>query len=519
MKLFYTFPIVLLCLMIIITAPLYSQDSTETKSDKETSLPAGLSLLNQLKYSNDSQRNLEIFEDWFNLDYRFDIFTAGIRLVSFQPKDPTVAGLKRKYTDIDFKYLKVDIGDAEEGLEVTAGNFYAMFGRGLVLKSYEDRNIRIDNNLLGVKVTGGYMGFTLSALSGMPENLNAERVDVLHAFDLEYGGFNPIKAGFTFASNQPPNDAAAQTRIVSFRILPRIWNFDFYSEYAIKQNKDQQQQYFNNSRSIIGKAYYGSMNFFYNSFSFFGEYKYYDNFLFGTADNSVNYNTPPSARKDYSFILLNRHPSPLNQNNEQGYQLEAIYTVNESIFLTAVYGLTKTLSTTSFYQMINNSNLPEMIQLKESLLQADITWNSSLSTIAAVAYNEELATNTVNITPILENRFFFADVNSINFIIEHQQTRNRTTLEHYYEDVFTLEYLRAPKFSVSLVSEMDTHEPDPGRIVRTFWNFIQFGYNIFGHTDLSLLFGSRQAGAICIGGVCRYEPEFHGIELKMLTRL
>ncbi|MDR3666990.1 MAG: DUF6029 family protein [Ignavibacteriaceae bacterium] len=519
MKSFYSVSVAVLHLLVIISIPIYSQDSTDSKFDHQYSLPSGVTLLNQLKYSNDTQRNLEIFEDWFNLDYRYDIFSTGIRLVSFEPKDPTVAGLNRKYTDIDFKYLKVDLGDADEGLEVTAGNFYAMFGRGLVLKSYEDRNIRIDNNLLGVLVNGRYMGFTLSALSGMPENLNAERVDVLHAFDLEYDGFNPIKAGFTFASNQPADDAAAQTRVVSFRILPKIWNFEFYGEYAIKQNKDQQQQYFNNSRSIIGKAYYGSMNFYYDKFSLFCEYKYYDNFLFGTADNSVNYNTPPSARKDYSFILLNRHPSPLNQNDEQGYQIEANYTVNDGIFLSAVYGLTKTLPTSSFYQIINNSNLPEMTQLKESLLQSDITWSSSLSTIAAIAYNEELATNTVNITPILENRFYFSDINTINFIIEHQQTRNRTTLEHYYEDVFTLEYLRSPKFSVSLVSEIDTHEPDPGRIVRTLWNFIQFGYNIFGQTDINLLIGSRQAGAICIGGVCRYEPEFHGVEFKMVTRL
>ena len=267
MKLFYIISLAVVCLLIIISPPLYSQDSTDTKSDKETSLPSGLSLLNQLKYSNDTQRNLEIFEDWFNLDYRYDIFSAGIRLVSFQPKDPTVAGLKRKYTDIDFKYIKADLGDADEGLEVTAGNFYAMFGRGLVLKSYEDRNIRIDNNLLGLKVIGRYKGFTLTALSGMPENLNAERVDVLHTFDLEYDGFNTVKAGFTFAGNQPDIDGAAQTRVASFRILPRIWNFDFYGEYAVKQNKDQQQQYLNGSRSIIVSPFLVSISCTIISFS------------------------------------------------------------------------------------------------------------------------------------------------------------------------------------------------------------------------------------------------------------
>jgi hypothetical protein len=96
---------------------------------------------------------------------------------------------------------------------------------------------------------------------------------------------------------------------------------------------------------------------------------------------------------------------------------------------------------------------------------------------------------------------------------------NRTTDEQYFDDVITLEYLRSPKFSVSVVSEMQTTEPEAGRKIRKFWNFIQFAYQLGEHTDISLLVGSRQAGNICIGGVCRYEPEFKGVELKMQTRL
>ncbi len=68
----------------------------------------------------------------------------------------------------------MDIGDVEEGLNITAGNFYKLFGRGMILKSYEDRNIRIDNNLLGVKVEGNYLGFSLTALSGSATNSNNE---------------------------------------------------------------------------------------------------------------------------------------------------------------------------------------------------------------------------------------------------------------------------------------------------------------------------------------------------------
>ena len=56
----------------------------------------------------------------------------------------------------------------------------------MVLKSYEDRSIRIDNNLLGVKLTGKYAGFVLTGLSGSAANASNERTDILHAADLEY---------------------------------------------------------------------------------------------------------------------------------------------------------------------------------------------------------------------------------------------------------------------------------------------------------------------------------------------
>ncbi len=96
---------------------------------------------------------------------------------------------------------------------------------------------------------------------------------------------------------------------------------------------------------------------------------------------------------------------------------------------------------------------------------------------------------------------------------------NSFTGEKYFDDVITFEYARAPRLSVAFVSEMLTKEPEEGETKRIFWNFVQFGYKFGQHTDIYLLLGSRQAGNICIGGVCRYEPEFRGIELKMHTRL
>jgi hypothetical protein len=483
-------------------------------------LPEYLGFSNQLEYSNDISRKLEIFEDWLNVDYHKGIFGAGIRFETFQPNDPnpSISRGKNRYADIAYKYIKASIGDAEKGGEITVGNFYTLFGRGLVLKSYEERNIRVDNNLLGVKLAAKYAGFNLIALTGAAANADNERKDILHAVDLEYRIIKGLNLGGSFVSDLPGDGSAPPTMLSSIRMIPSIWNFGLYVEYGVKMNEDVKKSSFNNNVWKVGEAYYGSLNFCYNALALTGEYKYYDNFAFTSQDGTIIYNTPPSVRKDYTYSLLNRHPSVLNQSDEQGFQVDVNYNPSDETYFSGNYGETRTLSSGSYYKRILDDGSASRIQSREIYAQVYRDWSNNWTTIAAFGYNEERDTDTKNLTPILENKFYFDDINTIMFTIEHQQTEVNTTAEQYYDDALTVEYLRSPNFSVSLVSEMQTREPEAGRKIRRFWNFIQFGYNIGNHTNVSLLFGTRQAGNICVGGVCRYEPEFRGIELRMFTR-
>lgn len=511
---FYT--IILVLLLIILVSPINAQ----TESGWLT-WPQGLGFSNQLEYSYNVETEREIFENWLNLDYSLGMFSSGLRFDIFQPNDPdpSISRGKDKYAEIDFIYFKADIGEKNEGFSLTGGNFYTLFGRGMVLKSYEDRAIRIDNNLLGLKAIGKYAGFILTGLSGMAANSNNERLDLLHALDLEYRGWRPLKVGATVASNLPPSEETARTTLASVRAIPSFWNIDMYAEYTAKFNEDIKQNIFNGSESIVGQGFYGNLNFYLGSLSLLGEYKYYDNIVFTSQDGTIFYNTPPSVRLEYTYILPNRHPSPLNQADEQGFQLAAGYNLSDDTYLNAAFTQTKSLPSSSYYQRVNQINIPVSTQLKEYYISGQQSWSEDLTTIAAFAYNEELATNTKNITPIVENRFYFGEVNTIKIILEHQHVTDRTTTEQYYADVLNIEYLRSPNFSVAIVTELQTKEPDPGRTVRKFWGFIQTGYKIGGHTDISLLIGTRQAGNICIGGVCRYEPAFQGVEVKVLTRL
>jgi len=484
-------------------------------------LPEGLGLANHLEYSYSTEEKSKILENWFNLDYTKGIFSTGLRFEIFQPNDPnpSVNRGKNKYADIAYKYFKVKIGTRREGLNFTIGNFYGSFGRGLILNSYEDRNVRIDNNLLGILLESNYSNFFLRALSGSSANINDERKDILHAADLEYRGIKKLKLGFSFASNISENENDAATNLLGFRITPSLSFADIYAGYALKTNNDFRKLNFENNSKIVGRGFYSNINFYYENLSILTELKYYDNFNFTSKDGTVQYNTAPAVIRDYSYILLNRHPHSLNQNNEKGFQIEGNYVFNEFTNFTISYGLTKTIGKGSLYNEALNIEQTSRNLLEEIYGQVHHAWNSNFKSILTLGYNEEATTNTKNITPIFEGSYYLDATNTIRIIAEHQLSKNNFTDEKYYSDVLVFEYLHSPDYSVSLVGEMKTSEPEKDNVKRKFWAFAQVAFKINDYVDLSLLIGSRQAGNICVGGVCRYEPEFEGVELKILTRL
>ncbi len=192
--------------LIISSILLITTQSVAQTGGRLNIMPEGLGFSNHLEYSYNSDLETEILENWLNLDYIKGIFSAGLRFDVFQPNDPdpSISRGKYKFAGVDIIYFGVGLGNPLEGLNLMVGNYYSLVGRGMVLKSYEDRTIRIDNNLLGFKVVGKYGGFILTALSGSPANSQNERTDILHLLDLEYRKLKWLKLGGTYASNLPP---------------------------------------------------------------------------------------------------------------------------------------------------------------------------------------------------------------------------------------------------------------------------------------------------------------------------
>jgi hypothetical protein len=454
---------------------------------------ANISASNQLEYSLEEGTNNEIVEDWFDFDYDLSPFELGFRYELYQPRENLITGARVDSSStqgITYKYARY----RGEKYSVTLGNFYTLFGRGMTLRLYEDRNIRVDNSMEGVLVEANPGRFKLKALTGrMTSNdparfptIPRSRVDQLHAVDIEADVVGSLTLGTSYLSSR--SKSFVKKELATFRGEASLWLLDLYGEYGKL-----------NDVSENGDGFYFATSFNTAGFGLSVEYKNYDKFAFRASD-FTDYNNPPALSREHTYALLNRHPHQLNADDEEGYQIEATWSPD---YNTTVLG--------------NVSN----------------TWDSRRA-VAAFDYSEELGdSHTKNYSPVVEVEYLLDDINSVRAEFQHQHTVGDTVffsdaegdffwLGEFDHEYILFEYSRAPKWTFSLVTEWTNKIEEqllPGETKdRTRWIFGSVSYNISESNNISVMYGTRHGGFNCVGGVCRFEPEFKGLEVKLFTR-
>ena len=107
--------------------------------------------LNAQTYSEDPSINAAKVDEFFlmngysNIRFNKGNFTAGLRYESYlnalQDFDSRHNG-----NGIPYRFAQYTI----DGLDVTVGNFYEQFGNGLIFRSYEEKDLGIDNAIANV---------------------------------------------------------------------------------------------------------------------------------------------------------------------------------------------------------------------------------------------------------------------------------------------------------------------------------------------------------------------------------
>ena len=163
---------------------------------------------NSQYYLDDSKTGDFLFSNrfrsnnYFKIDYTFKNFYVGLQAEGYEPMALLNYSPNLDKTNLGLYYA----GYKTKKLEVTLGHFYEQFGSGLTLRSWEDRQLGINNALRGARVkyspieyihlTGLYgkqrKGFKVS--DGDIYGFNSD-IDVSSVFKLENSSLN---VGFNY---------------------------------------------------------------------------------------------------------------------------------------------------------------------------------------------------------------------------------------------------------------------------------------------------------------------------------
>jgi hypothetical protein len=452
----------------------------------------GFDLSNQLEFSQNTEDDEETLENWLDVNYRLDLLTTGLRYEAFQPSK---SGQRKE--EISFVYFMVE----KDGIGIRGGDFYAIFGRGLTLRSYEDRDLRVDNKLTGVKLQGYYRGLETTLLAGRPPRKDRNSAEELRGLDMNFQPAQGLSFGWSYVALEAPSVAGKGAEISSVRMDAYPEPFNFYGELAKRTGH-------------LGYGLYLSSSLALSGFAITAEVKDYDRISLRTSDG-LDYNTPPALTREHTYSLFRRHPHTLDADNEVGVQVEASISPQEGTSLLLNYSYTAQHLRYEYSVQASPGVFGEYgrYSFREAYLEIAQDMGERISLVAAGG-KSQLAEATIH-TGVLDLSLYLDALKSLRFEMQGQHVE-----EHgeYDDQQLTVEFTRAPRLSLSLVGER-TNKSDiqkvPGEANN--WLAVQMDLQLTENHDATLFLGSRQGGFICTGGRCRWEPEFEGIELKLFS--
>jgi hypothetical protein len=499
--------------------------------------------------------------EWLLLNARADIlytngdFSAGLRLEMYQ--NPLLGFDARWKGQGIANYFVAYNG---KKLSITAGHFYEQFGSGMILRSYEDRYLGVDNALFGVNATYRPVeGVTLKALAGkqrlfwdMGEGL-VRGVDGEVSLNSIIGAMQDSKlrvtlgAGFVskyeddetvtssanpeYRVNLPLNVGAASVRAdVSFG------NWNLQAEYA---RKGQDPSAMNNYIFREGEALMMNLTYSQRGFSANLQAKHVDNMSFKSVRSETGemlyINYIPSITKQHSYALLSMYPYATQVTGENGLQGDIMYKFTKGTLLGGEYGtdlhinssVVTALKTDSIGGRGTEGYTAEWLG-NGGLYYGDVSVEVAKKLSKDVKLTATYAYQVFN--PVVEghegglhhNNIVVADLlwkvnknHSLRFEAEWLSSDSK------YDE--TVGDRRAGDWIMGLVewnlsrnwflSLSDQYPYNDG--VGNYYN-LSVGYTS-GATRFQLGWGKQREGLLCIGGVCRQVPASNGLTFSLTT--
>ncbi|MFY8089998.1 MAG: DUF6029 family protein, partial [Chitinophagaceae bacterium] len=541
--------LVIFCVLYFATNCVEAQLSGSVESnaayyiDDEKVKLESIDALNRLRSNN-----------YIRLDYRHKNFTTGIQIESYEKKallnfSPQLNGTNVGTFYVNYKNDKLKF-------DATIGHFYTQFGSGLVLRTWEDRQLGIANSLNGIlvnykplntiKITtlfgrqrnGFAFDLTNSNVAGV--NTEIELSTILKAKKIKYG------LGLSYVNRNEANPFVANltknTFLSSFRSNLSIGGFSAEFEYAFK-SKDALVEFGNIRPEFLfdGDVYLANLSYTKKNFGITTNLRRTENFAMyserkyaGNSYSQAILNFVPALTKQYDYSLANIYvyaaqPSITfepnrNKSGEIGGQVDVFFNAQKHTFWGGKYGTSFSANFSYWgglqgrYDALQRKYASPGFGLGEKYysdfsIEVKKKWTKNWQSVITylnqyynTRYVEEAVGEVYANTIIVDNTHQLKKGKSIRWELQHQWSKGRFNnwvaglVEYNFGSSFGV-------FASDLFNYGNSNKNNPLH----FYNVgATYNKNAF---RLQFSYGRQRGGLICVGGVCRFVPQSAGLNL------
>ncbi|MEI6184614.1 MAG: DUF6029 family protein [Bacteroidota bacterium] len=489
--------------------------------------------------------------NFLKIDYTYGKFVAGMQYESYLPSVQNYFSTNSASAVNDSKIVNRYFKYIEKNYSVQVGDFYEQFGNGIVLRSWENRPIGINNALEGVNIfiqpasflkikvltgrTRNIFDYSNSTVRGADVEVDCSdwlnKKDAAHPVSLTLGGsyVSRYQGGYTGPVVDFPQTVDAYSR----RLNLDVSGFTLGVEYVTKGsdphtlNKDN----FSTGNALLINTSYAKNNLGINiTARALSNMDYRSEREVVSANaNQLMINYLPSLSKQQDYLTSSIYVYSTQPLNESGIQTDVFYNFKEGTPLGGKYGMKLTLNYSYFGALNSTDNILSVGTKKyyhDGNIELKKKWNKKLETILTyqnIFYNKSVLQNPapdVNCSIFaVSNLYKYAKKKSVRLVLEHLSTKDdggnwaagvaefsfAPSYSFYLSDLWNYGTEGVPYYGESTGINGSVH-------------YFNFGGSIAKNASrFSLSFGRQKAGLLCLGGVCRYVAASYGFTASLTT--
>ena len=497
--------------------------------------------------------------DYLKLDYVNGRFSVGVQGEAYLPalqgyNDLRNNGFDKPKVMLASKYIQWQ----DANYSVMVGDVYDQFGNGLIFRSFEDRQLGINNSIEGGRVTatfgnivsvkalfgrprlyssangysrgwigsqyarstvgGADLSVSLSDIIGSEElmmSIEGSYVNRRERLDRELNGMNYGTDYFPYFELTSPD-----LNMYSARLNLDYKGFTLRGEYAGK-GKDI------SSGAVLGKAAKGSavlaelgynvgglsvsaqvrrLEMMGTSLSLYGN--------LGVMGNTLNY--LPALTRQHTYMLAALNPCQMNAEGELAVQADVYYTLRSKQSRQRYWNFHANYSTSYTLKCYQTASGKRELLWSDVNVDVERQWNKQWK--STLMFSRQEWNTSHGQGPALPSTTYVSNifVGDVMYKINKKfslRMEAQYLLSNDYEGDWVaglVEFNVAPHWSVFF--------SDMYNLGTTKTNYYNGGLS-FTHnrTRVQVSYGRNRAGYVCSGGVCRYQPAYTGVNLMLTT--